>query len=62
MEYPTDQLSRYTFDEHDVRGELVQFDQQLPNLDPWSRLPSAGSGVAWANDGGCIAVNCYFKI
>ena len=32
MEYPTDQLSRYTFEEHDVRGELVQLTSSYQTL------------------------------
>lgn len=32
MEYPTDQLSRYTFDGQDVRGELVQLTSSYQTL------------------------------
>ncbi|MCH2456145.1 MAG: Hsp33 family molecular chaperone HslO, partial [Idiomarina sp.] len=32
MEYPTDQLSRYTFNDHDVRGELVQLTSSYQTL------------------------------
>ncbi|ATZ73717.1 Hsp33 family molecular chaperone HslO [Idiomarina sp. X4] len=41
MEYPTDQLSRYTFNDHDVRGELVQLTSSYQTLIRGHNYPAA---------------------
>ncbi|HAD48360.1 MAG TPA: redox-regulated molecular chaperone Hsp33, partial [Idiomarina sp.] len=41
MDYPTDQLNRYTFEGHDVRGELVQLTSSYQSLIRGHQYPPA---------------------